>query len=552
MSALAGCGNNFKLTQKSSRTKLEMHLCAMSFVSLGILSLPATGAVSMVTSNLYASIPSAGGLENNLHDQEKGGSLRLNFSVVVIIALLTVAFVLSGCLHLVARCLSRRQNADTESIMTMGSVRGPLHQLFHVHDWGVDQATIDALPTFSYVSIIKGVEGSNDCAVCLCEFQPKDRLRLLPQCSHAFHMECIDTWLLSHSTCPLCRRSILSDGFHTPQSLRIAGDSYRSGLDLTEGMNIFTDSEDRIPGDSLGHASLRTSHGSEDSFHVHGRGSWEQCGCGFSQRASPQDSQLQLSSQSAASNQKHAEESKDSNGIGRVVSVQLGKFRSSNSEAGATGNSGNTEARTRSYSMGSYEYVLNSDNLHVILSPTHLSGLHQKRQFHRPAFSESTSGFKYDGIKTSCDFDATWTGESSWVNLSLEEKGMPASSPDAKEFSIEMPAFLDTMKERLLGRKWPLSARKSPVSDRTASHSTRAFSFRVPIPEWKQHKASQNRRSLSETTGLDSLSCIWVPAAGGSTSSGAHHQGQNGEAQQHGSGRLPSFRKWALQWLMRG
>ncbi|GJN29437.1 hypothetical protein PR202_gb17663 [Eleusine coracana subsp. coracana] len=38
----------------------------------------------------------------------------------------------------------------------------------------------------------------------------EDKLRLLPTCGHAFHVPCIDAWLLSHSTCPLCRGSILA------------------------------------------------------------------------------------------------------------------------------------------------------------------------------------------------------------------------------------------------------------------------------------------------------------------------------------------------------
>ncbi|KAF3553622.1 hypothetical protein F2Q69_00016160 [Brassica cretica] len=52
-----------------------------------------------------------------------------------------------------------------------------------------------------------------DCAVCLCEFTEKDKLRLLPTCSHAFHLNCIDTWLQSNSTCPLCRGTLFSPGF---------------------------------------------------------------------------------------------------------------------------------------------------------------------------------------------------------------------------------------------------------------------------------------------------------------------------------------------------
>ncbi|CAD5313591.1 unnamed protein product [Arabidopsis thaliana] len=86
-----------------------------------------------------------------------------------------------------------------------------LQQLFHLHDSGLDQALIDALPVFLYKEI-KGTKEPFDCAVCLCEFSEDDKLRLLPNCSHAFHIDCIDTWLLSNSTCPLCRGTLFSLG----------------------------------------------------------------------------------------------------------------------------------------------------------------------------------------------------------------------------------------------------------------------------------------------------------------------------------------------------
>ncbi|KAE8716531.1 RING-H2 finger protein ATL46 [Hibiscus syriacus] len=79
-----------------------------------------------------------------------------------------------------------------------------LQQLFHLHDSGLDQSFIDALPVFLYKEIM-GLKEPSDCAVCLCEFLEEDKLRLLPLCSHAFHIDCIDTWLMSNSTCPLCR-----------------------------------------------------------------------------------------------------------------------------------------------------------------------------------------------------------------------------------------------------------------------------------------------------------------------------------------------------------
>lgn len=49
--------------------------------------------------------------------------------------------------------------------------------------------------------------GCVQCSICLEEFVKGAETRLLP-CSHRFHMQCIDVWLLgncSRPTCPLCK-----------------------------------------------------------------------------------------------------------------------------------------------------------------------------------------------------------------------------------------------------------------------------------------------------------------------------------------------------------
>ncbi|KAI4317308.1 hypothetical protein L6164_025187 [Bauhinia variegata] len=78
---------------------------------------------------------------------------------------------------------------------------------------GCNQQVIDNCPIVKYSTVkeIKMGKEALECAVCLAEFQDYDRLRLLPKCNHVFHTDCIDAWLSSHATCPLCRAKLTSD-----------------------------------------------------------------------------------------------------------------------------------------------------------------------------------------------------------------------------------------------------------------------------------------------------------------------------------------------------
>ncbi|GFP99713.1 RING-H2 finger protein atl46 [Phtheirospermum japonicum] len=137
---------------------------------------------------------------------------KISPSVLFIIVILAALFFISGILHLLVRFLTRKNQPNTNlEPSTQNALQRQLQQLFNLHDSGLDQAFIDALPVFTYKEIVGCATQEPfdfDCAVCLCEFTENDRLRLLPTCSHAFHMGCIDTWLLSNSTCPLCRGAV--------------------------------------------------------------------------------------------------------------------------------------------------------------------------------------------------------------------------------------------------------------------------------------------------------------------------------------------------------
>uniref|UniRef100_A0A1J3IW70 RING-type E3 ubiquitin transferase n=1 Tax=Noccaea caerulescens TaxID=107243 RepID=A0A1J3IW70_NOCCA len=84
---------------------------------------------------------------------------------------------------------------------------------------GLDAEALGSFPTFVYseVKAVRIGKGGVECAVCLCEFEDDETLRLMPPCSHVFHADCVDVWLSDHSTCPLCRADLV---------LKEGGESY--------------------------------------------------------------------------------------------------------------------------------------------------------------------------------------------------------------------------------------------------------------------------------------------------------------------------------------
>ncbi|XP_071696293.1 RING-H2 finger protein ATL52-like [Rutidosis leptorrhynchoides] len=78
---------------------------------------------------------------------------------------------------------------------------------WHVPGKGLDESMINSIRVCKYKKGDSLVSGT-DCTICLGEFQEDEKLKLLPKCSHAFHIYCIDTWLMSHSNCSLCRANV--------------------------------------------------------------------------------------------------------------------------------------------------------------------------------------------------------------------------------------------------------------------------------------------------------------------------------------------------------
>ncbi|XP_072999070.1 RING-H2 finger protein ATL2-like [Typha latifolia] len=101
-------------------------------------------------------------------------------------------------IYLLIWYLCRRHN---RRIAAMAAAQ---HQLANAR--GLGPAAIAAMPAFVCENSQEG--GGGDCAVCLGQVQGGEIARRLPVCKHLFHVDCIDMWLHSHSTCPVCRADV--------------------------------------------------------------------------------------------------------------------------------------------------------------------------------------------------------------------------------------------------------------------------------------------------------------------------------------------------------
>ncbi|PKU70453.1 E3 ubiquitin-protein ligase ATL31-like [Dendrobium catenatum] len=128
-------------------------------------------------------------------------SAKFNPSMAVIIVVLISAFFFLGFFSIYIRqCGGDRMDSLAASAAAAIGARSRRQR-------GLDPAVLETFPTLVYSEVKehKIGKGALECAICLNEFEDEDTIRLLPKCDHVFHQECIDAWLASHVTCPVCR-----------------------------------------------------------------------------------------------------------------------------------------------------------------------------------------------------------------------------------------------------------------------------------------------------------------------------------------------------------
>ncbi|KAH0451942.1 hypothetical protein IEQ34_019241 [Dendrobium chrysotoxum] len=109
----------------------------------------------------------------------------IGFDCILILAILICVIVFAFLLDFIVRCVVR--------------CSGPIHPPGPINLGGATEVhqAIRRLPIVIYGS---------ECSICLNQIEPGERVRLLPNCGHGFHVRCIDRWLVVRSSCPTCRQ----------------------------------------------------------------------------------------------------------------------------------------------------------------------------------------------------------------------------------------------------------------------------------------------------------------------------------------------------------
>lgn len=121
--------------------------------------------------------------------------------VAMIVSILFCALICSVVLNAIYRCVLRC------SVLT--NSESSESSLAHISISGINEKALKTFSIVNYSAELNLPVLDSECVICLSDFAPGERVKVLPKCNHGFHIRCIDRWLNSHSSCPTCRHCLI-------------------------------------------------------------------------------------------------------------------------------------------------------------------------------------------------------------------------------------------------------------------------------------------------------------------------------------------------------
>lgn len=173
------------------------------------LSYPAAAAAATSTCGLDQDTCKWKPYSNSSDDFEANATLIL----IVLFCALTCALALNTAI----RCFLRDNNNYDQQRRTLS----PSPQNQHQQQRNNNKPSAEAAAAHTLVVYSAGIKltgAEAECVICLSEFVEGDVIQVLERCKHGFHSQCIQKWLYSHYSCPICRCNCLFSPTSTPTS----------------------------------------------------------------------------------------------------------------------------------------------------------------------------------------------------------------------------------------------------------------------------------------------------------------------------------------------
>ncbi|KAG2619813.1 RING-H2 finger protein ATL74-like [Panicum virgatum] len=139
---------------------------------------------------------------------------RLLTACLVALNVFLVLLVYAYFWRFFSRARGGGSGVDGEAASSSSSAASSLPASPKARDRREVERAITALPVFvarsSSSSSGGGGAASAECSICIAELADGEEGRLLPRCGHRFHARCVDAWFRFHTTCPLCRATVLA------------------------------------------------------------------------------------------------------------------------------------------------------------------------------------------------------------------------------------------------------------------------------------------------------------------------------------------------------